>query len=212
MDLQLKNLHNWFIARNQRERFILLIIFLSLLYLSWYFVLAESLWQNQNNLALNIETAQQKLSTIKAQINIYTDNSDNPQLLQEHQQLVRQLKQLDHMLNQNKQSILSAEQQLLALKALLNSSQELTLLDFTNLTPGPEQKLAFNLTNQAYQHDILLKFNGSYFAVLRYLQQLDELPWRFYWDGLDYKVSNYPAAQITLKLHILSTEENLSNA
>ena len=45
-------------------------------------------------------------------------------------------------------------------------------------------------------------------ATLRYLQALEALPWRFFWDSVDYQVIAYPQSTVRLKLHTLSLSED----
>ena len=58
-------------------------------------------------------------------------------------------------------------------------------------------------TNINYQY-VTISFHGSYFAVLRYLQALEQHPnWIIVLDDLNYEVSNYPMAAVTLNLHLV---------
>jgi len=60
-----------------------------------------------------------------------------------------------------------------------------------------------------YKHATALKINGGYFQVLDYLQTLESLPWRFYWDWMSYSVVEYPSAEIEIRVYTLSAEEGL---
>jgi MSHA biogenesis protein MshJ len=44
-------------------------------------------------------------------------------------------------------------------------------------------------------------------ATLRYLRTVEDLPRRLFWEGLEYRVQEYPRAIITLKLYSLSGQE-----
>ena len=58
-----------------------------------------------------------------------------------------------------------------------------------------------------YRHGFVLVLQGSYLHTLGYLKALEELPWDFYWDGIDIEIIKYPRTKITLKLHTLSLKE-----
>jgi MSHA biogenesis protein MshJ len=45
-------------------------------------------------------------------------------------------------------------------------------------------------------------------ATLRYLQALEKLPWRFFWDSVSYQVMEYPDSVVRLELHTLSLSED----
>lgn len=58
-----------------------------------------------------------------------------------------------------------------------------------------------------YRHGLTLQLRGRYFDIVNYLQALEQLPWHFYWEKLDYKVDQYPMATITIKIYTLSNRE-----
>lgn len=60
-----------------------------------------------------------------------------------------------------------------------------------------------------YKNAVQLQLKGDYFSVVAYLQQLENLPWRLYWDFVRYDVDTYPKAVITLKVYTLSTEKGV---
>lgn len=66
---------------------------------------------------------------------------------------------------------------------------------------GPQRPLL-------HRHGFEIEFTGGYMATLRYLQALEALPWRFFWDSVDYQVVAYPQSTVRLKLHTLSLSED----
>ncbi len=63
------------------------------------------------------------------------------------------------------------------------------------------------LSQGIYKHTVELTVKGSYREVHKYLQALEALEWRFYWDELDYSVDKYPKGEIKLRVYTLTTEE-----
>ena len=59
-----------------------------------------------------------------------------------------------------------------------------------------------------YQHGFAVEFSGSYLATLRYLEALQAMPWRFYWDAVEFQVKDYPGSRVRLQLHTLSLSED----
>jgi len=57
-----------------------------------------------------------------------------------------------------------------------------------------------------YKHGVRVEFEGDFYATLRYLQALEAMPWRFYWDSVDYQVLDYPTARVAITVHTLSLE------
>ena len=44
---------------------------------------------------------------------------------------------------------------------------------------------------------------GGYFAIQDYLQRLEQLSWRLYWDSFDYSVTHYPEGVVTISFYTL---------
>lgn len=59
-----------------------------------------------------------------------------------------------------------------------------------------------------FKHGLTLQLKGHYFEIANYLQALEQLPWHFYWEKLDYSVDKYPDATVTLKVYTLSYRES----
>lgn len=83
------------------------------------------------------------------------------------------------------------------LEEALLENKELRLISIQTLPVKP-------MPSNLFMHPLVLVFEGNYFETLNYLQRIEHLRWRFFWDELDYVVTKYPNAQITLKLHTLS--------
>ncbi|RLA05817.1 MAG: hypothetical protein DRQ47_00140 [Gammaproteobacteria bacterium] len=56
-----------------------------------------------------------------------------------------------------------------------------------------------------YRHGIRLVFKGNYMTTMDYLKNLEQMPWKFYWQHFDYEVQQYPMALVTLNIYTLST-------
>jgi len=115
------------------------------------------------------------------------------------------------------------------LRDVLKLRSEIRLLSLENLAPVPllndddakasvavpgkppsAQKSAVaaadDITVGLYRHGITLVFEGDYMATLQFLQTLEQKPWRFFWQQLQYNVEKYPTARVTLTLFTLSPE------
>ena len=58
-----------------------------------------------------------------------------------------------------------------------------------------------------YKHGMRVVFEGDYFKTLVYLQALEAMPWRLYWDSVEYQVLEYPRARVAITVHTLSLDE-----
>ncbi|WP_258807473.1 hypothetical protein [Pseudidiomarina sp. CB1] len=59
-----------------------------------------------------------------------------------------------------------------------------------------------------YKHRLQLVLRGSYQQTFDYFEKLEQLPWSFYWQHLDYRVDEHPQAVITLEIYTLSLERD----
>jgi len=62
-------------------------------------------------------------------------------------------------------------------------------------------------TAGVFKHAVVMQLSGGFFETKQFIEALEALPWRLYWDSLEYSVSQYPSAIITLQVYTLSTDE-----
>lgn len=143
-----------------------------------------ALLENSKNIDPNIDN-QNKLTELKAQYSLIQEQI----MLGDKKFVPPQLmaKALNDMLKQNKQLAL----------VKLDSLPPTTLL-------SAKQQL-----HPIYKHGLLITFRGSYRDTVNYLQSLEALPWAIVWDSIDYKVKDYPVAEITIHAITLSFEKGL---
>jgi MSHA biogenesis protein MshJ len=96
------------------------------------------------------------------------------------------------------------------LRDILESQKNLTLNELQNLLVTPiltdeENKLSTEIG--LYRHPVKLIFEGNYSDTLGYLERLEGMDSRFYWNRFDYQVKDYPIAQVSLNIYTLSTQE-----
>ena len=59
-------------------------------------------------------------------------------------------------------------------------------------------------TSGLFKQVITLQFRGNYFSTLEFIEKIETLPWVLIPDHLAYVVNEYPQANITLQLNLLS--------
>ena len=97
-------------------------------------------------------------------------------------------------------SLLSFE--LIGAKPLLNLSNEQSSADSGNNSPTAEQ-LGLNL----YKHGIKIKLSGKYFQLRNYLQQLEQLTWKFFWQDFKFEVKEYPRGEVDITIYSLGLKK-----
>lgn len=97
------------------------------------------------------------------------------------------------------------------LEELLIQDGELTMLRLQTLDVKPlllAEEKTVSSGPALHRHGFAIEFSGGYMATLRYLESLEKLPWRFFWDSVRYEVLEYPKSVVRLKLHTLSLSED----
>ncbi|MFT7006813.1 MAG: MSHA biogenesis protein MshJ [Colwellia sp.] len=103
-------------------------------------------------------------------------------------------------------SLLSFE--LLGVKPLLSSASPNTVLD--SATKGSEASINSNETSAGinlYRHGIKIKLSGRYFDLRDYLTQLEKLPWKFFWQDFNFKLTEYPNSELEIEMYSLGTKK-----
>jgi len=114
------------------------------------------------------------------------------------------------------ESLISPRDMALFLEQLLLQERELELMSLKTLEPEavnaggrePVSGVTPESATVLHRHGFDIVFSGSYLATLRYLESLEALPWRFFWDSVDYEVFDYPESTVRLRLHTLSLSED----
>ena len=58
-----------------------------------------------------------------------------------------------------------------------------------------------------YKHGVEITVEGSYLDLLRYLTEIESLPWHMFWGKADLDVEKYPKVTLTLRLYTLSLDK-----
>ena len=81
------------------------------------------------------------------------------------------------------------------------------LLDLTKAQGSPTKKrlapTAEQLGLNLYKHGIKIKLSGQYFQLRNYLQQLEQLNWKFFWQDFQFEVTKYPLSEVEITIYSL---------
>ena len=110
-----------------------------------------------------------------------------------------------------------------ALLDLLKLEKGVSLLSFELIGAEPllsakasknktsDEKIDSNESNEysqnLYRHGIKLRLSGSYFELQNYLKQLEQLPWKFFWQDFNFKSNTYPKSELEIIIYSLSTKK-----
>lgn len=115
-------------------------------------------------------------------------------------------------------TLVRPEQMNLLLERLLAHHAGLRLVSLKTLAPASALKPVAPVDGKAnadkpeariydlYRHGVEIRLEGSYAELQSYLEQLERMPQRVLWERLDYRVIDYPRAEMTLTVFTLSPE------
>lgn len=227
MALSISQLQEKIDARNLRERGLLFGCLLAIIFLLWNVLFQSSLNKTQTALETrltDLKTQQQTLTTQVAGITLAMASDPDLEKKNHVAQLKAEIKILDDMLSGLSQGLISADNLPRLLQDVLEKSATLRLLHMQTLpveglsweqisTPEINSTASGTKSNQAptsagiYKHSVVLRLSGSYFELIDFLQLLESSQWHFYWEQLDYRVADYPKADILLRVYTLGAEK-----
>jgi MSHA biogenesis protein MshJ len=206
-----------------RERCLIFISAAAVVFMLWNLIVIDPINREVSELRGKIDAAVLQRNSIQTQIStaaLALLNDPNKSKNEQIAQLQVDINQAQDKLKNASQSLIQAEQLPQVLQEVLQKTTQLSLISVVTL---PAHEIPIELLGMdsavspapkshqvgVYEHAVELKVAGNYFQVLEWLKALEALPWRFYWQSLDYKVKEYPRSEIKLRVYTLSTEAGL---
>lgn len=81
-----------------------------------------------------------------------------------------------------------------------------------NLQNQPSENIVFEnhfSDVHLFKHGVKVEMTTDYVSLLDYLKKLDAMPWKLYWENLDFDVKNYPEGKLNIDIYTLSTTEEI---
>jgi MSHA biogenesis protein MshJ len=159
---------------------------------------------DQQLINLESQVTQLKQNSLELEKTTQTDpNVENQNKLNE---LKAQFSRFQEQIMYGNKKFVPPEQMAKALGDMLNQNKHLELIKLETLPP--DTLLSSTGQHQPiYKHGLVITFSGTYADTANYLESLEALPWAIVWDELDYRVKNYPKAEITLRVLTLSFDK-----
>jgi MSHA biogenesis protein MshJ len=121
----------------------------------------------------------------------------------------QQQSRLDSRIGALTNSLVSPEHMVTVLEQLLMQDKRLRLISLKNL-PQTDVDLGEEYADvERYRHGVRVKMTATYDSLVAYLKRLDSLPWKVYWQALEYRVDEYPNGELVLEIFTISTREDM---
>ncbi|HLU76423.1 MAG TPA: hypothetical protein VKZ48_00810 [Burkholderiales bacterium] len=167
------------------------------------------------------QLAQQQLDTRKLQdqIQILVAQSTRDPDVERRKQiddLKQRIAELDTRLAEKQRELVAPDHVPALLEEMLRRERRLELVGLQSLPPAPLFDASAHAGDrqdgtrvsalQVYRHGVELTVRGSYFDLLRYLDELERLPLRLYWGEVEIAGDEYPQISMKLSVYTLSLE------
>jgi MSHA biogenesis protein MshJ len=203
-----------------RERILIVLTLITLLYFAWENIVFKQVWLSKDTLVSQVDNVGRKIQNVHGQIEHVTSKMKT----NNYYDLLKQVKLLKTQNQEMKKQISSLASQLLPpsemtnmLTHMLQDESKIRIVSMNNIpetplfdrseTEGGEEESQDPNQLQVYQHGIQLVIEGEYFDIMNFLENLERIPWKLIWSSLNYKVSDYPNAQVTITLYTLSLHQ-----
>jgi len=195
-------------ALELRERILLLTATVIVVYLLVDSFGLQPILKAQQASSQRISELERKLDATRRQASLFNDKSERDPLAERQQKrgaLVTQLRALDDRIVDQLGALIEPAQAAGMLEQVLTSHRGLKL---KSLRASTKPLAGLDAGKQAdgnslgrYQIEMVVE--GGYSDLLRYLQELEAMPWKFFWQEVDFQTTDYPHAETRLQLYTL---------
>jgi len=199
-----------FNATSSREKLILLLTAICIIWGAWDALVYQPLAQQKNQLSAELSSLKSELSAQEmAAVQIEANGKIDPNTVNKHKlaEINQQLTTLKQQLDIGSKRFVSAQSMAQVLQEMLQKNKRLTLVNLETL-PVTDLSTLGQQKSWIFRHGLSITIQGNFFDTLNYLQSLESLTWRFNWDNINYQVKDFPTAETTFQIYTLSFEEN----
>jgi MSHA biogenesis protein MshJ len=190
---------------NMRERLLVVTTGLLVVGTAWYVGLMEPMLKEVKSTRNEIAATRERTESVNQSLEVKTLQASSGAIgYREQYTLVqRRLEELNEKLGGYTAELIGPGEMARVLQGMLQKQDNLRLIRIQNV--APEALTRINGDEIIfYKHGLEIEFEGGYFAALEYLEQIEDLPWRFYWQVLELEVLEYPRNRIRLEVSTLS--------
>jgi MSHA biogenesis protein MshJ len=189
----------------QRERLLVVATGMLVLGTAWYVGLMEPVIKETEKSRTEIKTVRERTKSVNLSLETQALQASSGAIGHREQYTLvkRRLEELNEQLGGYTAELIGPGEMARVLQGVLQKQDNLRLIQIHNLTPEPLTKAA-NDEVIFYKHGLEIEFEGGFFACLEYLEQIEDLPWRFYWQVLELQVLEYPRNRIRIEISTLS--------
>ena len=203
-------------ALSVNERLLVLGAVLLVLYVLWQSLLIDPLINERAQLgreATRLETNIRELEVQAADILAAAKADPDAKLRQQIAATESQIAKFEAEIRERAGQLLTPADMPKVLESVLKRFRGLDFVSLQGLGAQPlledgagGKRAGKGVTKDAYRHGFRVNYRGGYLDTIEYLQALEQLPWRFFWDGVEFEVTKHPQAKVSIIVYTLSLD------
>lgn len=197
-------------AMSLRERGMLLMILLLLIWAAWQALLMAPLSERRKAQTQQVESLRAEVGALNQAVQtMAVEAGKDPQAEArlKLEVLAAQQQQIDRALADATSSLIAPREMGAVLESLLARQRGIRLAALRSLPPEPIDLGAETGIAPLYRHGMQIEVDGSYLDLLRFLRATEALPWQFIWHDLQIEREQRPQSRMRLTLYTLSLSE-----
>jgi MSHA biogenesis protein MshJ len=194
-----------------RERILLLAATLVVLYLIVDSLGLQPALKSHQVAEQRIADLELKMSALHQQANLFNYKTDHNPLASRYEsrgRLAAELSELDARIVGQLGALVEPAQAAEVLEQVLTGHRGLKLKSLQASSESLDSPALHNNRNSAglgrYQLEMVVE--GAYLDLLRYLQELEAMPWKFFWQKVGFQTTEHPQAETRLRLYTLGAQ------
>ena len=197
-----------------RERVLVMFAILSVTWMVWSATLGGFLEESKVRIVRDIDGLYSQLEAELAEqkrLEAMRRSDPNKRLVSERKLLGSELDEIHDKLALVLEHFVEPERMPALLEDVIQNHQGLRLKRIVSLPVEPvrlSNDSSDETAIQVYRHPLELEFEGNYFEMMAYLEELETSQWEFGWRRLEYRVAEYPTAIVVIEIETLSREES----
>lgn len=194
-----------------REKWLVALCGVVVFGLGIYTLLVEPALKSNQAAAKQITAAKLNAQRLEADILLMTaklKKDPDQELNLEFKRLMSESQSLSEQLADIVENLISPSEMALLLENVLSGTKGLKLVALESMKAEPiVSNEAEETLSSYYVHPVRLEVTGDYFAIVQYLETLENLPMKYYWRSFRYTVEAYPEARLVLEVYTLGSRQ-----
>lgn len=195
---------------SQRERLLVLGAVVALLIGAWQLLLTGHVEARRRQLLQDLTTLETAMGLAAKTAAATTAADPANSAAGRIAELQARLQSVDGQLLARSAGMVPPQRMAEVIRTVLSLQHGLVLVSLRNLPPTRLPPDAPGATPadgpRPYVHTVELVVEGQYLDLLAYLEALEALPWRFYWQHLELTTTRYPTSRVRLELGTISLD------